>query len=390
MRSDDLTTEYMNRFRSVVPAAAATQDVYMRHYCSGSPHASSAKLKISIEKFGREPVAPTTRDWKVKEKLNLSERNLLCMDSQADQIVVGGADHALRVLRVSKKLSLMRTLYTKRSGHTEWVTCAVFLPDGKVASGGMDSKICVWGGTLAKELLGHAGSVSKLLPLGGSHLASASYDRSIKIWCTRTCKLLSSLHGHTGAVLDVVTSGNQSLVTAGRDGSVRVWDINEGKEVCTFPGHKGQATCLLNIREGISMSGGTDGRLIVWDHRSRETILSINSSDTCAPVAYLLKCEETGSIVSAATDTSVTVLNANDFSYRSRWKGDHTCHVYSMALMKGGTVATGGGEGTLAIRSNLGQTVDLVKVDGNAIRAIATDCQGTVVLATDDGNIVTI
>jgi hypothetical protein len=61
-----------------------------------------------------------------------------------------------------------------------------------------------------------------------------------------------------------------------------------------------------------------------------------------------------------------------------------------MALMKGGTVATGGGEGTLAIRSNLGQTVDLVKVDGNAIRAIATDCQGTVVLATDDGNIVTI
>jgi hypothetical protein len=61
-----------------------------------------------------------------------------------------------------------------------------------------------------------------------------------------------------------------------------------------------------------------------------------------------------------------------------------------MSLMKGGLVLTGGGEGTLAIRLENGDKLAQVKVDKNAIRAIATLANGTVVLATDDGNVHTI
>lgn len=37
-----------------------------------------------------------------------------------------------------------RQLYNKRNGHSEWVTCVQHLADGRIASGGMDSKICLW------------------------------------------------------------------------------------------------------------------------------------------------------------------------------------------------------------------------------------------------------
>ena len=36
---------------------------------------------------------------------------------------------------------LIKIRYTKQYGHTEWVTTVAHLDDGKVISGGMDSKV---------------------------------------------------------------------------------------------------------------------------------------------------------------------------------------------------------------------------------------------------------
>lgn len=393
--SDSLTTKYIDRFRLALEqrnVPGVNNDPYIRHY-SSLKHSPGEKLSIQIEPSFPPLVKPTTSDWAICEKLNLADRNLLCMDHSGNQIVVGGADHALRVVRISndKKLSIVRTLYSKRSGHTEWVTCALFLPGhDRIASGAMDSKICLWNGAYAKDLLGHSGSISKLLSLGEDCLASTSYDRSVKIWCTRTCKLLSSLHGHTGAVLDIVSSGKNSIVTAGRDGCVRVWDINQGAQVWKYQAHSGHATCLVSVSPGLFMSGGSDGKITCLDQRSPKIIRSVSLSDSGAAVAGLLYSEETGSSIAASTDSTVTVINTCDFTAKSRWSGDHTCHIYSMALMKGGIVATGGGEGFLSIRSDTGEKLAGVKVDSNAIRGLTTVSNGTVVLATDDGNLFTI
>jgi WD40 repeat protein len=57
-----------------------------------------------------------------------------------------------------------RELYTRSHGHSEWVTCVDHTVDGRVISGGMDSKLCLWasGGSVAscRDLLSHRASVS--------------------------------------------------------------------------------------------------------------------------------------------------------------------------------------------------------------------------------------
>jgi hypothetical protein len=60
-------------------------------------------------------------------KLDLSDRNLLCMSVHGDTAVVGCADHALYEIKVSTGRKL-RTLYSKRCGHAEWVTSVAHLP----------------------------------------------------------------------------------------------------------------------------------------------------------------------------------------------------------------------------------------------------------------------
>src|SRR5690606_67328 len=105
---------------------------------------------------------------------------VLCMDVQNDIVVTGSTDHGLRVysLMTGKQ---MKELYSKTAGHTEWVTCCTFLPDGRIVSGGMDSNICVWQavGVKCKFITEHTVSISKLIGDSNSIVLSSSYDSSV-------------------------------------------------------------------------------------------------------------------------------------------------------------------------------------------------------------------
>ena len=70
-------------------------------------------------------------------------RPILCMDVLGDKVVTGSSDHGLREYNIATGRQI-RQLYTKRYGHTDWVTSCSYAPDGKVFSGAMDSKLCVW------------------------------------------------------------------------------------------------------------------------------------------------------------------------------------------------------------------------------------------------------
>ena len=85
-------------------------------------------------------------------------------------------------------LLLIVLICCRSNGHAEWVSCCKYLPDGRIVSGAMDSKVCVWAakGVSSQTLEGHSGAVSALEVLKnqgtGVLVASASYDKSIRLW----------------------------------------------------------------------------------------------------------------------------------------------------------------------------------------------------------------
>ena len=151
------------------------------------------------------------------------------MDILQDKVVTSSADHALHVysLKSGKRL---RNLYTKKFGHTDWVTSCKFLKDGRIWSAGMDNLLCLWDAKVlrASNMQGHNSTISTILVDENNVGISASYDASLLVWNLDTMECLQGLfNGHKDAVIEFAWA--QSLCVSGdRSGGMTIWDINAG------------------------------------------------------------------------------------------------------------------------------------------------------------------
>ena len=122
--------------------------------------------------------------------------------------------------------------------------------------------------TSKKEIEGHSKAVIGLCFSNDNRLmASASRDKTIKIWDTRTGWDTQTLEGHSKPVLSVCFShDDEKLLSASLDSKVKVWDPNTGNEISTVALHKGAVySVACSPDNGTVASGGKDKLVKLWD-----------------------------------------------------------------------------------------------------------------------------
>lgn len=97
-------------------------------------------------------------------------------------------------------------------------------------------------------------------------LASASFDKSVRLWRGATGDFVAALRGHVQAVYTVAWSADSRLlVTASADSTLKVWSVSTRSLLIDLPGHADQVYAVDWSADGERVaSGGKDTLVRVW------------------------------------------------------------------------------------------------------------------------------
>ena len=326
-------------------------------------------------------------------RMDASDSNLLCLDVLGNTAVVGSADHALTVWDTVKGRKT-RTLYNKKFGHSEWVTTCAFLRDGRVLSGGMDSKLCLWHKSIVKcdDLLGHTGSVSQVMTNSSDFAVSAGYDRTLRVWnCAGASgHEVATLAGHTEPVMHFEWADN-TLVSGDRKGKLILWDVTRATGVAKLATQGGQIGAVGSLFQGdlqVATAGDQAGFVSIWDFRNRgATPVFASKLHPGGVVSGLKSVGSPELIVTAGADRRILCLEPRRNFEPVMEFTDHRDFIYSLET-HGHYILSGNGQGHLLVHDTMqGKCLYGIGANAAAVRGIKASAN-SLVAAGDDGKLL--
>nr|WP_275072633.1 AAA-like domain-containing protein [Petrachloros mirabilis] len=224
------------------------------------------------------------------------------------------------------------------------------------------------------RLRGHSDTVMRVkFSPDGQTIASASWDKSIKLW-GRDGKLLRTLHGHQDAVWSVNFSPDgQLLVSASRDKTVKVWRVQDGKEIATFRGYNDWVACVGFSPNGEQIASvGWNGTLKLWDLTGQE-LASFPTHG--APVTALSFRPDGKAIATASRDGTARIWSL-DGQAIATLNGHQDWVMYVTFSPDGKTLASASRDKTAKLWTNQGQELLTLKGHEDSLSGVGFSHDG--------------
>lgn len=209
------------------------------------------------------------------------------------QILVSGSkDNNVKVWFLDSDAASVNSVYTG-CGHTNSVT-AVCCCKGKsqfFASGSEDTTLKLWEVPETKPLVAvklfitpyktvkaHDKLINAIdISKNDKFIASASQDRTAKIWDRTELSLIGTLRGHKRGVWCIKFSPvDLAVVTCSSDDTIRIWSLVDFSCLKVFEGHETSVLQVMFLSQGTQLiSSAADGNICLWDIKDNMCIKTL-------------------------------------------------------------------------------------------------------------------
>lgn len=141
----------------------------------------------------------------------------------------------------------------------------------RLVSGSDDLTMRMWEPSVRKDSIAQLSGHVKLINAvqfspDGRWLASASFDKSVKLWEGTKGTFVATFRGHVGPVYQLAWSADSRLIVSGsKDSTLKVWEVRTGKLKVDLPGHADEVFSVDWSPDGANVaSGGKDKVIKLW------------------------------------------------------------------------------------------------------------------------------
>jgi hypothetical protein len=240
-----------------------------------------------------------------REKISVAtQRSVRWVRFAPDSKTLATAEHENQGAARLRDAATGRVLHTL-VGHHKPIDTLAFSPDGKrLATASWDKTVKIWNaqtGTELATLQGHPGEVYPLAFSPDGRLVLSGDGSGVAIlWDADTGKMIRDVRGHTKVVQAVAfAKDGKTVATAGWDKTIKLWDTATGAAVAVLKGHTLSVLDLMFSPDGRTLAsvsgvwGGdqpgkiTAGEVILWDIAARKEFARLaGHSDRVFGVAF--------------------------------------------------------------------------------------------------------
>ncbi|NEQ66888.1 MAG: peptidase C14, partial [Symploca sp. SIO2D2] len=295
---------------------------------------------------------------------------------------------------------LRETLYrriqekNRLRGHSHEVKAIAYSPDSTtLASASLDKTVKLWNaqnGSLLATLQGHRGEINVIAySPDGATLTSASDDKTVKLWNVQNGSLLTTLKGHSHSVKAIAYSPDGAiLASASLDKTVKLWNPQDGSLLTTLKGHSHGVNAIAYSPDGaILASASLDNTVKLWNAQDGSLLTTLQGhANWVNAIAY---SPDGTTLASASDDNTVKLWNAQNGSLLATLQG-HRGEVKAIAYSP---------DGAILASASLDKTVKLWNVQNGSllatlqghrgeVKAIAYSPDGATLASASDDNTV--
>ncbi|KAG9229631.1 hypothetical protein BJ875DRAFT_499792 [Amylocarpus encephaloides] len=221
-------------------------------------------------------------------------------------------------------------------GHSNWVRDIAFSYDLKLlASASNDKTVKIWDastGACQQTLKGHSDWVRSIaFSYNSKLLVSASNDKTVKIWDASTGACQQTLEGHSDWVTSIAFSHDSKLlVSASDDKTVKIWNASTGACQQTLKGYSDSVRSVAFSCDSklLALASG-DKTVKIWDASTGAYQQTLEGhSDWVTSIAF---SHDSKLLASASGDRTVKIWDASTGACEQTLKG-HSGWVTSIAF----------------------------------------------------------